>query len=66
MVQRSRSKAPASALQGALSIMIFLEVAAVTGVVLGHVLHSYLLGAAPAVLIAALVTGTCAWVRRRQ
>ncbi|WP_432519198.1 hypothetical protein [Kineococcus sp. SYSU DK006] len=66
MVQRSRSKAPASALQGALSIMIFLEVAAVTGVVLGHVLHSYLLGAAPAVLIAAAVTGTCAWVRRRQ
>ena len=66
MVQRSRSKAPASALQGALSLMIFLEVAALAGVVLGHLLHSYLLGAGPAVLLAAVVTGACAWVRRRQ
>ncbi|WP_432503770.1 hypothetical protein [Kineococcus arenarius] len=39
---------------------------AVLGVGLGHLLHSYLLGAGAGVLLASAITATSAWARRRQ
>ncbi|WP_432492283.1 hypothetical protein [Kineococcus auxinigenes] len=63
---RTGAKPPASAMQGAISLMVFLVAMAVLGVGLGHLLHSYLLGAGGGVLLASIITAASAWARRRQ
>ncbi|WP_432501130.1 hypothetical protein [Kineococcus arenarius] len=60
------SEPPASALQGAITFMVFLVAMAVLGVGLGHLLHSYLLGAGAGALLASAITAASAWARRRQ
>ena len=62
---RTRTGAPTSVADLAVTFLVFLVVATVLTVALGHLFGNYLLGAGPGLLIALAVAGAGAVARRR-